>query len=76
VNTDGELGRSPPSGQTAEGDTFTLALVTGQNMHDVSTNVMANLGWDRVGVVEPQWTRDPARSLLSPHQVKSTGRPM
>ena len=28
--------------------TFTLALVTGQSVSDVSQNVMANLGWDRV----------------------------
>src|SRR3954453_14164176 len=28
--------------------TFTLALVTGQSVTDVSQNVMANLGWDEV----------------------------
>jgi acyl dehydratase len=28
--------------------TFTLALVTGQSVTDVSQNVMANLGWDNV----------------------------
>ena len=29
--------------------TFTLALVTGQSVADISQNAMANLGWDEVG---------------------------
>src|ERR671930_71981 len=31
--------------------TFTLALVTGQSVTDISQHVMANLGWDRVRLV-------------------------
>ena len=33
--------------------TFTLALVTGQSVTDVSQNVMANLGWDEVRLPAP-----------------------
>jgi acyl dehydratase len=38
--------------------TFTLALVTGQSVHDVSMNVMANLGWDRVRMPNPVFEGD------------------
>ena len=33
--------------------TFTLALVTGQSVIDLSINVMANLGWDEVRLPNP-----------------------
>jgi itaconyl-CoA hydratase len=33
--------------------TFTLALVTGQSVTDVSQNVIANLGWDEVRLPAP-----------------------
>ena len=36
--------------------TFTLALVTGQSVTDVSQNVMANLGWDEVRLPAPGTT--------------------
>ena len=38
--------------------TFTLALVTGQSVHDVSMNVVANLGWDRVRLPNPVFEGD------------------
>jgi acyl dehydratase len=38
--------------------TFTLALVTGQSVHDVSMNVLANLGWDRVRLPSPVFEGD------------------
>ncbi len=41
--------------------TFTLALVTGQSVADVSQNVMANLGWDEV--------RLPASGLRGRHDL-------
>ena len=37
---------------------LTLALVTGQSVHDVSMNVMANLGWDRVRMPNPVFEGD------------------
>ena len=33
--------------------TFTLALVTGQSVTDISQNVFANLGWDEVRLPAP-----------------------
>jgi acyl dehydratase len=38
--------------------TFTLALVTGQSVIDVSMNVMANLGWDEVRLPAPVFEGD------------------
>lgn len=38
--------------------TFTLALVTGQSVIDVSQNVMANLGWDDVRLPHPVYEGD------------------
>ena len=38
--------------------TFTLALVTGQSVTDVSQNVMANLGWDEVRLPNPVFEDD------------------
>ena len=38
--------------------TFTLALVTGQSVTDVSQNVFANLGWDEVRLPHPVFEGD------------------
>ena len=38
--------------------TFTLALVTGQSVTDVSQNVFANLGWDEVRLPAPVFEGD------------------
>ncbi len=38
--------------------TFTLALVTGQSVTDVSQNAMANLGWDEVRLPAPVFEGD------------------
>jgi itaconyl-CoA hydratase len=38
--------------------TFTLALVTGQSVSDVSQNVFANLGWDEVRLTNPVFEGD------------------
>ena len=38
--------------------TFTLALVTGQSVIDLSLNVMANLGWDDVRLPNPVFEGD------------------
>ncbi len=37
---------------------FTLALITGQTVTDVSQNVMANLGWDEVRMPNPVFEGD------------------
>jgi len=38
--------------------TFTLALVTGQSVTDISQNVFANLGWDEVRLPAPAFEGD------------------
>jgi itaconyl-CoA hydratase len=38
--------------------TFTLALVTGQSVADISQNAMANLGWDEVRLPHPVFEGD------------------
>src|SRR4051812_42407220 len=38
--------------------TFTLALVTGQSVTDISQNVFANLGWDEVRLLAPVFEGD------------------
>jgi itaconyl-CoA hydratase len=37
---------------------FTIALVTGQSVTDISQNVMANLGWDEVRLPHPVFEGD------------------
>ena len=37
--------------------TFTLALVTGQSVTDISQNVFANLGWDEIRLPNPVFRR-------------------
>ena len=45
-------------GQPLVDSTFTIALVTGQSVVDVSQNVFANLGWDEVRLPNPVFEGD------------------
>src|SRR5690625_1838265 len=54
--------------------TFTLALVTGQSVTDLSQNAMANLGWDEIRIPNPVFEGDVIYSLskvLSKRESKS-----
>lgn len=54
--------------------TFTLALVTGQSVPDVSQNAMANLGWDEVRLPHPVFEGDTVYSeseVLEKRESKS-----
>jgi itaconyl-CoA hydratase len=54
--------------------TFTLALVTGQSVSDVSQNAMANLGWDEVRLPNPLFEGDTVYSrseVLEKRESKS-----
>jgi itaconyl-CoA hydratase len=54
--------------------TFTLALVTGQSVTDVSQNVFANLGWDEVRLPNPVFEGDTIYSqseVLEKHESRS-----
>ncbi len=49
--------------------TFTLALVTGQSVADISQNVFANLGWDEVRLPHPVFEGD---TIYSQSEVLTT----
>ena len=54
--------------------TFTLALVTGQSVDDLSRNAMANLGWDEVRLPNPLFEGDTVYSrseVLETRESKS-----
>lgn len=54
--------------------TFTLALVTGQSVTDISQNVFANLGWDEVRLPNPVFEGDTIYSqseVLAARESKS-----
>ncbi len=56
--------------------TFTLALVTGQSVSDVSQNVMANLGWEEVHLPNPVFEGDTIYSQSEViHKRESRSRP-
>lgn len=56
-------------GQPLVDSTFTLALVTGQSVTDVSQNVFANLGWDEVRLPAPVFEGD---TIYSQSEVLET----
>ncbi len=58
VHFDAHFASQTEWGRPLVDSTFTLALVTGQSVHDVSMNVMANLGWDRVRLPNPVFEGD------------------
>lgn len=45
-------------GEPLVDSTFTIALVTGQSVTDLSQNAMANLGWDEVRLPNPVFEGD------------------
>jgi acyl dehydratase len=54
--------------------TFTLALVTGQSVEDLSRNAIANLGWDEVRLPHPLFEGDTVYSrseVLEKRESKS-----
>lgn len=51
---------------------FTIALVTGQSVTDVSQNVMANLGWDDVRLPNPLFEGDTVYSASEVVAVRTS----
>ncbi len=58
VHFDHHYAASGSFGKQLVNSCFTLALVTGQSVIDVSHNVMANLGWDKVRLPNPVFVGD------------------
>ena len=53
VHFDHAVSAKSSFGKPIVGSTFTLALVTGQSVSDISLNSMTNLGWDEVRLPNP-----------------------
>lgn len=58
IHVDRHYAEQTDWGQPLVDSTFTLALVTGQSVTDVSQNVFANLGWDEVRLPAPVFAGD------------------
>jgi itaconyl-CoA hydratase len=58
IHFDRHLSAQTEFGRPLVGSTFTVALVTGQSVTDVSQNVMANLGWDEIRLPAPVFEED------------------
>ena len=58
IHFDHHYAAQTPFGKPLVDSTFTLALVTGQSVSDISQNVFANLGWDDVRLPHPVFEGD------------------
>jgi itaconyl-CoA hydratase len=58
VHFDHQYASQTEFGRPLVNSAFTIALVTGQTVSDVSQNVMANLGWDEVRLPHPLFEGD------------------
>ncbi len=74
VHFDANYAAQTEFGRPLINSAFTIALVTGQSVNDVSYNVMANLGWDEVRLPNPLFEGDTVYSsseVLSLRESKS-----
>ncbi len=58
IHVDHQYASQTEFGKPLVDSTFTLALVTGQSVSDISQNVLANLGWDEVRLPSPVFEGD------------------
>lgn len=59
-------------GRALVNSAFTIALVTGQSVQDVSQNVFANLGWDEVRLPHPLFEGDTVYASSEVLQCRSS----
>ena len=74
IHFDAEYARLTEFGKPLMNSCFTLALVTGQSVTDLTQNAVANLGWDEVRLPHPVFAGDTiyARSeVLETRESKS-----
>ncbi|MBX6763399.1 MAG: MaoC family dehydratase [Rubrobacteraceae bacterium] len=74
IHFDAHYAAQTEFGRPLVDSTFTLALVTGQSVTDVSQNVFANLGWDEVRLPAPVFEGDTIYSrseVLSKRESRS-----
>ena len=58
IHFDEEYAKKTDYGRPLVNSCFTLALVTGQSVGDISQNAMANLGWDDIKLPNPVFEGD------------------
>ena len=58
IHFDGEYARRTEFGKRLVNSCFTLSLVTGQSVIDLTMNAVANLGWDEVRLPHPVFEGD------------------
>jgi acyl dehydratase len=76
LHFDHEYARRTEFGKPLVNSTFTLSLVAGQSVTDVSQNVFANLGWEQITLPNPVFEGDTIRSRSSVLKVReSASRP-
>jgi acyl dehydratase len=76
LHFDHEYARRTEFGQPLVNSAFTLALVAGQSVTDVSQNVFANLGWESIVLPHPVFEGDTIRSRSTVRTVReSASRP-
>ncbi len=68
VHVDHQYASQTEFGKPLVNSTFTLALVTGQSVSDISQNVLANLSWDEVRLPSPVFEGD---TMYSQSEVQS-----
>jgi itaconyl-CoA hydratase len=74
IHFDGEYARRTEFGRRLMNSCFTLALVTGQSVTDLTQNAVANLGWDDVRLPNPLFEGDTVYSkseVLETRESKS-----
>jgi acyl dehydratase len=69
IHVDHHYAAQTEFGRPLVDSTFTLALVTGQSVTDVSQNVFANLGWDEIRLPHPVFEGD---TIYSQSEVLET----
>jgi acyl dehydratase len=63
VHVDAHYSAQTEFGRPLVNSAFTIALVTGQSVRDVSEHVLANLGWDEVRLPNPLFEGDTVYSM-------------
>jgi itaconyl-CoA hydratase len=74
IHFDTEYAAATEFGKPLVNSCFTLALVTGQSVTDLTVNAVANLGWDEVKLPNPLFEGDTVRSkseVLETRESKS-----
>ena len=74
IHFDGEYASRTEFGRRLMNSCFTLALVTGQSVTDLTQNAVANLGWDEVRLPNPLFEGDTVYStseVLEARESKS-----